>query len=213
MPPTENSAHPSGHVPVVKKIVDPAVPADNHIIVIIKHHPFGLVVQYLGLAFALLVSFGLLFYLLPSVVTESTRENMQLFLSIATVVVSAMSALFLLIATYLYRQNRWVVTDDSITQVLRNGIFGSHISGLSLANIEDVTSERQGLLAHLFGFGSLKVETAGEQGNKFHFNYCPKPDFYAKILLEAREQFIHKDPHNAKRTNELLNVPSVGGQS
>lgn len=75
-----------------------------------------------------------------------------------------------------------------------------------MANIEDVTAEQNGILAELFGFGTLKAETAGERSN-FHFLYCPEPNKYAQIILHARERFINEDPQAAKRANELLNVP------
>jgi hypothetical protein len=41
----------------------------------------------------------------------------------------------------------------------------------------------------MFGFGELKIETAGEQSN-FHFTYCPNPGYYAKVILNAREQIL-----------------------
>ncbi|HSX45008.1 MAG TPA: PH domain-containing protein [Candidatus Saccharimonadales bacterium] len=199
--------------PQTEEIVDPEIPAGNHIIIIIRRHPFGLVVQYLGVMFGLGLSYGLVFLLLPSFANATTLQHTEMLLSISAVVVAAFSALILLIGTALYRQNRWVVTDDSITQVLRNGIFGTLVSGLSMANIEDISSEQQGFFAQIFGFGTLKVETAGEQANKFHFQYCPKPENYAKILLDARQRFINENPEVAKRANDLLNVPGLGGQT
>ena len=195
-----------------EEIVDPAVPSSEHVIIIVRRHPFGLVVQYLAVIFGLALSFGLIFFLLPDLVNQATRDRTQMILSISAVAISALSALLLLVGTALYRQNRWIITDDNVTQVLRNGIFGTHISALSMANIENITSEKLGLFAHIFGFGTLEIETAGEQPNKFNFVYCPNPDKYAKILLDARERFINENPAAAKRANEHLNVPGAGGQ-
>jgi hypothetical protein len=76
-----------------------------------------------------------------------------------------------------------------------------------MANIENVSSDQMGLFAHLFGFGSLEIETAGEQPNKFFFRYCPTPDKYAHILLEARERFINDNPEAAERANVRIDVP------
>jgi len=114
----------------------------------------------------------------------------------------------LLIATFIYLQNRWVVTDDSITQITQNGLFKRQMSEISMANIEDVTAVQNGLLATVFGFGTLKAETAGERSN-FHFIYCPRPNMYAKIVLDARERFINENPNVAKKANDLLNVPRI----
>jgi hypothetical protein len=43
----------------------------------------------------------------------------------------------------------------------------------------------------IFNYGTLKIETAGEQAN-FHFNMCPNPNYYAKLILEVREDLITK---------------------
>jgi membrane protein YdbS with pleckstrin-like domain len=213
MNPTEPKADAQTVKPAEEEKVDPLVPAGKHIVIVIRRHPFGLAVQYFVVILAIALSYTLIFWLYPSFASQDTFVRNKMLLEVSAVIVSAFSALILLVGTALYRQNRWVVTDDSITQSLRNGIFGSQISSLSMANIEDISSERQGFFAQFFGFGTLKVETAGEQANKFHFLYCPHPDTYAKILLDARERFINENPQLAKRANDLLNAPGLGGQT
>ncbi|MBI3624265.1 PH domain-containing protein [Candidatus Saccharibacteria bacterium] len=195
--------------PADEERIDPLIPAGSHEIVTIRRHPFGLVTLYLQTIIGLVVAFGLIFWTLPTLlngVDGMRTANITSVLALVAILIGTAAAVFLIIATALYRQNRWVITDDSITQVLRIGIFRTQTSGLSMANIEDVSSERIGIFAVLFGFGTLKVETAGERSN-FHFYYCPTPDVYAKILLDARERFIEQDPIAAERANDLLNVP------
>jgi hypothetical protein len=46
---------------------------------------------------------------------------------------------------------------------------------------------------HLFNYGTLRVETAGEQSN-FNFIYCPRPNAVAKLILEARERYVEHPP-------------------
>ena len=58
-----------------------------------------------------------------------------------------------------------------------------------MANIEDVTASQTGILPTIFNYGTLHIETAGEQNN-FIFLYCPNPNAYAKALLDARLNFI-----------------------
>jgi hypothetical protein len=94
----------------------------------------------------------------------------------------------------LYWGNSWVVTTDSITQVNQTGLFTRQSSQLSLANLEDVTAEQNGILAHAFNYGLLKAETAGEH-SKFSFYYCPNPNLYAQQILHAREQFEQGGGH------------------
>jgi len=51
-----------------------------------------------------------------------------------------------------------------------------------------VTSEKNGLLATIFNYGTLHIETSGELRN-FAFTYCPDPERYAREVLEARQKF------------------------
>ena len=102
--------------------------------------------------------------------------------------VMLVAAVMLFVGTRVYWGNRWIVTSDSVTQVTQSSLFNVQSSQLSMGNIEDVTVEQEGVLPHAFGYGLLRVETAGER-SKFVFMYCPKPNEYAKKILNAREQF------------------------
>lgn len=192
-----------------EEIVDPSIPAGNAEQVVIRRHPFGLVALYLQVIFGLLVALGLIFFLLPTLLSGDIKTQAIQWLSVFTIVAFALSAIFLLIATAVYRQNRWVVTDDSITQILQVGLFNRQTAELSMANIEDVSAEQRGIIATALGFGTLKAETAGEKSN-FHFLYCPNPNMYAKIILDARERYINSDPGRAQKANPLLDTPRGG---
>ena len=170
----------------------------------VRRHPFGLVVLYFQAAIGVLVGFGLIMFLIGSLVGDST--GFRTLLSLVGVVVVALMMLLLLIATYVYQQNRLIITDKNLTQVLQRGIFNRQVSELSMANVEDVTADKRGLFPTLFNFGELRVETAGEQNN-FIYAYCPRPGYYRKIILDARQRYIDNDPEAMKRANERLNVP------
>ena len=189
-----------------EEIVDPTTPLGSGTRIILHRHPFGLVALYLQVIIGLVIAFGLLLFLVPELISGETADRANGFIILAAFGVSVLALLFLFLATIIYRQNKWIITDDSITQVLQKGLFRRLTSELSMANIEDVSSEQLGIVATAFGFGLLKVETAGEASD-FHFLYCPKPEKYAQIILHARERYIEGDPEQAKRANELLHVP------
>jgi uncharacterized membrane protein YdbT with pleckstrin-like domain len=109
----------------------------------------------------------------------------NLFAAIAIVFAIAI----VLLSTIVYRKNRVIVTDRNITQILQFGLFNRKVSQLNMVNVEDVTSRQNGLSSNMFGFGELIIETAGEQSN-FHFTYCPNPGYYAKVILNAREELL-----------------------
>ena len=201
-PTTPTAALPAAN----EELIAPTAPGGNHEILIIKRHPFGLVSMYLLAIIGLVGSFGLVFWLVPTALGGDAQTRVMSYLLILAVVATFLVGIFLVIATYIYRQNRWVVTDDSVHQVSQRGLFNRQTSELSMANIEDVTAEQIGVLAKLFGFGTLRAETAGELPY-FHFNYCPHPEKYAQIIIKARESYIEAEPLQAKRANDLLNVP------
>ena len=167
-----------------------SVDSDEILLGTVYKHPFGIIIVYIQAAIGLIISMGLAYVLLPTVVSDESSA-----FSIATAF-GALAAIFaatiIIVATILYRQSHLIITDKNITQVLQGGLFQRKISQLTMANVEDVTSEQNGIFPSLFDFGVLKIETAGEQAN-FHFTYCPKPSYYAKIILEARETYLAQD--------------------
>jgi len=156
----------------------------------IRKHPFGIVIIYLLALLGIIFALGLAFLLLPPALSDTkTAYSLATAFSIFAVV---FAVVIMVISTIIYKQSYLVITDKNITQVLQGGLFQRKISQLTMANVEDVTSEQRGIFASIFNFGILKIETAGEQAN-FHFSYCPRPSYYAKIILEAREKFTSKD--------------------
>lgn len=153
----------------------------------IKRHPIGLITMYASFAF-LLVLVGVVAVIAPSILTDYDQDMVSRVGMLAFVISLFFSALFALVGQYVYNGNRWIITSDSLTQVAQNGIFDRHSSQLSFGNLEDVTVQQDGIMAHLFNYGVLKAETAGER-SKFMFIYCPNPNMYAQKILVARENF------------------------
>ena len=157
----------------------------------IKRHPFGIVSLYAAAVAGITVAAVLAFVLLPSFLDQagSNFNNSILYAGLAIFVV--LLVLVLGIATSVYWQNEWVVTTDSITQITQSGLFDRQVAQLSMDNLEDVTVNQDGILPHMFNYGTLKVETAGER-SKFVFSYCPTPNDYARKILEVHEQFLEE---------------------
>ena len=167
-----------------------SVDSDEVLLGTIYKHPFGIVIVYIQAAVGLILAMGLAFFLLPTIVTN--RSNAFSIATAFALIATIFAALIIIIATIIYRQNHLIITDKNITQVLQGSLFQRKVSQLTMANVEDVTSEQNGIFASIFDFGVLKIETAGEQAN-FHFTFCPKPSYYAKIILEAREKYLSQD--------------------
>jgi hypothetical protein len=163
----------------------------------IKRHPIGILITYFWglLAIAAITVFAL--YFGPQITDKTAGlQDFSSAIRVGGLIVDGCVVLFVMIASYIYWRNKWIVTDDSITQVSQMSLFGSAISQIPMQNIEDVTVDRRGMLQAIFNFGTLTLQSAGEQV-KFQFTYCPNPNTYARTILETHEAFIAK--HSLER--------------
>jgi uncharacterized membrane protein YdbT with pleckstrin-like domain len=154
----------------------------------VKRHPIGILGIYVGAAVLLAVLAVLIYGVVPSLLTSVDHSRIYGYGTIVLLVTAVFTLIFLLVSHAVYWGNRWILTTDSLTQVVQNSLFSKQSSQLSLGNLEDVTAVQNGVLAHMFNYGVLRVETAGER-SKFVFPFCPKPNQYAQAILQAREQF------------------------
>ncbi len=166
------------------------IEADECLVTIVHRHPVGIVLIYLEALVAILAICGIGMLISPGVFDDLTGRGGALLTSIALLAVGVI-ALVMFIATYLYRQNRILVTDRSLVQVVQKGLFARKVSRLSMSNVEDVSATHHGILSTIFNFGILHIQTAGEREN-FVFPWCPDPDKYADRILDARQYYAHR---------------------
>jgi len=183
----------------------------------IKRHPIGIIGIFVGAGFLLLVLAVLAFGVIPHFVTSTSHNQVYAVGGLIFVVAALVCLGFLFIASKVYWGNNWIVTSDSITQVTKVSLFDKQSSQLSLGNLEDVTAVQDGLLAHMFHYGVLRVETAGER-SKFVFPYCPDPNSCAQKILNAREQFeqgrrSETNPQTLYRGQSDYQQPPAPGQN
>jgi len=153
----------------------------------IKRHPIGLLATYVVCGLLILLILGGTLFGLPFLGSDGPTD-LRFWSVVSAALLSALVLLYAYIATRIYNSNRWIVTTDSVTQVGQSGLFANQSSQLPMENLEDITVNQRGVLAHIFGYGTLRAQTAGEEG-KFSFQFCPEPNKYAQIVLGARERF------------------------
>lgn len=173
----------------------PAARPEEQVICVIKRHPIGMFGIYVAVGFLLLLLAVVAFLVAPSIFTSVGRGQVITIGVIVFVAAAAIGTGFLLIAGKVYWGNTWTLTNESIIQVRRISLFDKQTSELSLANLEDITAEQDGLLAQMFHFGVISAETAAAT-DKFTFLYCPNPTYYTQKVLEARERFEQTRPSN-----------------
>lgn len=165
------------------KSVQQYIPNGQHFITLIKKHLIGLIFQYLWVIFGTAALFAVAALAAPGFVNDISGAG-----ALAGILVIAVVIFILILLTNIYIHNSLVITDKETIQILQRGVFQLKVSHLSHADIEDVTAEQNGLLPTIFNYGTLHIETSGELKN-FAFTFCPDPDRYARVVLEARQKF------------------------
>ena len=161
----------------------------------IRKHFFGLFIIFLTGFFVMIITLAI-----SIVITFGARgsdlvgaqaasySSVALLIGLLLLILEAVS---MLIGVYLYRSNVVFVTNQKIAQVLYQTIFNRKISQLNIGDVQDVTVTQKGLFAHIFNYGTLVIETAGEQQN-YTFTYVPDPYQSAKVIIGLHEKNIAK---------------------
>jgi uncharacterized membrane protein YdbT with pleckstrin-like domain len=171
--------------------------SDEHIIKHIYHHWIDIASYATVAGVMLLVAFviaygygrfgGNLDSLVPGLVIPGT---VAWSLVVAFIL---LSGLILYFSTWVYKRNYLLLTNRHLIQVEQRGLFASQTDQVSLGRIQDVSGKRPGLLATLLGFGTVTIQSAGEQ-RQFVFRHVPYPQETADFILSEHEKFLKENP-------------------
>lgn len=162
---------------------------DEQIIAVFRHHWFVYAVIILGAIAGIIVVWITAFMLNANLSGQDavgTAQNGDVIFAGASLV-TLFIAVGSLIPLMMRAGEHLVVTDEAIFQVLQPSVFNSKISQLSLAHVNDV-SVRRDFFGTILGYGTITIETPGEQAN-YHFRAAEEPDVAAKEIVEAHENF------------------------
>lgn len=169
---------------------------DEELVYEIRKHPIGLVGIYLLGIFITTIIVGMV--LLVVYALDGDRIGIGNDLSSLTplavilgMVLSVLSLILTGISAYLYQSNVVFVTTHKIAQVLYRNIFSRKISQLSIGDVQDVTTLQKGVLDRIFNYGTLIIETAGEQSN-YTFTFTPSPYEATREIVNAHEENLKK---------------------
>lgn len=156
--------------------------ADETVLKVTHKHWFYMLPIVVALG---VVAFGILniMVLLPIYAKDLVDAIGTSLFTLINVVILGFLALILIVNWFLYLQNKLIVTNENIVLIDQQGIFGRKISRIKLQNIEEITAERRGVLQTLLNFGTLKIETAGEQNN-FTVTLIPNAQSLAGYISE-----------------------------
>lgn len=82
-----------------------------------------------------------------------------------------------------YFLDQWVITTTRIVDIHQFGFFRRHVSSFLLSHVQDVTTDVNGFFPTLFGFGTLRVETAGDESKHFVMGGIPEPEKLRDLIM------------------------------
>ena len=170
----------------------------EYVLEVVRRHPIGLVAIW---GFTLVLIFAVMavvpFYAMnTSFISQVTSLPAAKLPSAATLAIPALiiAGFALLggaIAAYVYVQNRFYITTESIVQFVQYSLFSSKQQVVNLINVEDVSADQTGILQQVLNYGTLRVSTQGQE-TIYHFRFVANPNGVVHNVNDATEIAIQR---------------------
>jgi len=190
----DNSSHGKNRLSGIGKKFFKYIEFDDEEILLaeIRKHQFGLfIILTTGVLIALAIFAGVTILASANILNSLGFGNFNAVLVFAGFLLSILVIIITMVNAHLYRNNVVFVTNEKLAQVLFITLFNRKISQLGIGDVQDVTVQQNGFLPNLVGYGTLVVETAGEQQN-YTFTFVPKPYETSKVIISAHEGNLKK---------------------
>ncbi len=164
----------------------------EYILAAVRRHPIGLI-EIWGAALLLILAMAAL---LVTILTGEGFAGNDTATALGVTGLGIMSILVLIGALalgYVYNQNKFFLTNESVIQEIQNSIFSNHEQTVSLANIEDASFKQNGLLPYLLNYGTIRLSTEGDE-TTYSFSYVANPKKHIAVLNNAVEAFKNGRP-------------------
>ncbi|MES2630578.1 MAG: PH domain-containing protein [Patescibacteria group bacterium] len=169
--------------------------AGEYVINAVRRHPIGLVIP-LGLGTLLIgITLGILLNYNAFADSVGFTGAMAEMSTAATplLVFCALIALGMFVAWYVYVNNKFFLTNESVIQEIQHSLFSRLEQTVSLASIEDASYTQVGVLQHILDYGDIRLSTEGDE-TTYRFSYVSKPKDHVRILNDAVEAFKNGRP-------------------
>lgn len=164
------------------------------VIMSLRRHPIGLLLP--------VVMTGLLLLILVVVlIFYPAGDSSALPMTLPSFDVILMPVLLLMllvgiggsVAIWVYLQNQFYLTNESVIQEIQSGLFSRHEQTASLGSIEDASYKQTGLLQTMLDYGTIRLSTEGEE-TTYRFSYVANPKAHIATLNNAIESFKNGRP-------------------
>jgi hypothetical protein len=162
----------------------------EYVISAVRRHWIGLFAPLLAGGFlAFLVLVGLAVY--PMLVPSGNPPFTAVLLP--AVMLLILIGLGTYIVAWVYINNRFFLTNESVIQEIQTSLFAHNEQTVSLLNIEDASFSQTGIVQLLFNYGSIRLSTEGDE-TTYKFHYVSNPKQQLVLLNNAVEAFKNGRP-------------------
>lgn len=112
----------------------------------------------------------------------------------------------------IYVDNRFYVTNESVIQHVRTGLFTSREQTIALGGVEDASFRQEGILQYILGYGSIRLSTVGDE-NTYRFTIVSNPRTQLKTLNDAVEAFKSRHVYEGSTRPAPEEKPPVTGST
>lgn len=172
----------------------------EYIISAVRRHPVGM----WGTAVVTTILLALVFIVISSYDTigEMTGQGELIYgpLLLGAVLFGALALIGGYLAIWVYQNNRFFLTNESVIQEIQTTVFSKREQTVSLMNIEDASFSQHGPLQTFLNYGSIRLSTEGEE-TTYRFDYVHNPKHQIAILNNAVEAFKNGRPVGAPDDN------------
>lgn len=168
---------------------------DEQILLQVRKHWFVLATRVLSI---------LVLAILPLIFPVALGSFVALFIEIDTSLLVALYTSWLIVMWMMlfgvwtnYYLNIWIVTNKRLIAVTQHGFFFRTVASFRLERMQDIIVSVNGILATLLDFGTLEIQTAGEEKN-FKVSGIPSPADIKATILQSADTLIARTERPAQ---------------
>jgi len=167
----------------------------EYVIRAVRRHPIGLIAPLVIGTFLIALTLTLVFSygdFVERFMITGELANGSLVSALAFIFIIAV-ALGMAVSSYVYLSNKFFLTNESVIQEIQQSLFSRREQTVSLANIEDASFTKRGILQYIFDYGDVRLSTEGDE-TTYRFSYVASPKEHVDKLNNVIEAFKNGRP-------------------
>jgi hypothetical protein len=164
----------------------------EYVISDVRRHPIGLlgVWTFVGLVIVVVMA-GLALFMASDI--SASMAIPAAVLGIGALLICMLAMIGGWIGTYVYRANKFYLTNESIIQNMQYSLFSNRQQTVSLGSVEDASYAKTGIIQNMLDYGSIRLSTVGDE-TTYRFHFASSPEKQVAILNNAVEAFKNGRP-------------------